>query len=380
LIDLEFSDSVPKVLTAQGKHRNRPLVWVRLSGRANGVLFEGWGECAALADTTYDPEDAAGAFIELESSLIPALNGVLLESGGRLPVPSALPSLREIVKSGPLGFAALEMAVTDAHLRAEGRSLAHVLGVEGRDVPIGVVAGQFGSVDELVREVVRSAERGFARVKLKIGPGWDVEPLRAIRAELPELPLQVDANGSYGREEISHLRKLDQFELRCIEQPFDRNDLESHRLLSARIDTPVCLDEGIDSVKSARHALDMRACSAMCVKPARLGGMGAALELIQICTDAQIPLWMGGMFESGYARSVNTTLAALPGFVWTGDLSPAHWYLAEDPAPAPDPTRSGPNGTLSARPLEVAGLGNAPDLEILERHTVTHRTVALGGR
>jgi O-succinylbenzoate synthase len=260
------------------------------------------------------------------------------------------------------------MAVADAHLRAEARSLAEVLGVHDATVPIGAVVGQFPTVESLAAEVARLYEQGFSRIKVKIGPGWDREPLHAIRRATPSLLLQADANGSYDRSDLDHLRGLDRFGLLCIEQPFDRTDLDGHRLLAERIDTPVCLDESIDSLETARDALAIGACSVICVKPARLGGIGQALALIHACSGDGVPLWMGGMFESGFARGLNTTLAALPGFSWPGDLSPAHWYLEEDPAKRPDPTRSGPGDVLCARPPRGLGLGHpSPDPAILER-------------
>ncbi len=366
--------------TAVGEHRNRPLVMVRLIGHVDGSPVEGWGECAALADSTYDAEDAQGAFIILEGSLIPALIDSVSESGGLLPRPADMAGVRRVAPGAPLGFAALEMAVADAHLRVEGRSLAHVLGVEGHAVPIGTVVGQFATVDSLVAEAARLGEQGFTRIKMKIGPGWDVEPLEAVSRKLPGLLLQADANGSYARSDIGHLCELDRFGLLCLEQPFDRGDLDSHRLLAHRIDTPVCLDESIESVETARHALSMGACSVICVKPSRLGGLGAALDLVQACTDSGIPLWMGGMFETGYARGINTTVAALPGFAWAGDLTPAHWYLEDDPAPGPDPIRSRPGGALHALPPGGPGLGSPPDLSILERHTVKCLRFEVAGR
>jgi O-succinylbenzoate synthase len=377
MVELSFSNSVR---TALGEHRTRPLVLVRLAGQREGSPVEGWGECAALADTTYDREDAPGAFAVLETSLVPALVERVIERGGSIPGPSELYELRQ-VGGGMLAFAALEMAVADAHLRAEARSLADVLGVGDRAVPVGAVVGQFETVGALVAEVTRLAGQGFSRIKVKIGPEWDLEPLQAIRAALPDLLLQADANGSYDRSDIEHLRELDCFDLLCLEQPFDRGDLEGHRLLAEMVHTPVCLDESIDSVEAARNALAIGACSVVCVKPARLGGIGQALALIQGCADAGVPLWMGGMFESGFARGVNTTLAALGGFAWPGDLSPAHWYLEEDPAPVPDPTRSGPGEVLCARPPQGPGLGRPPpDPAVLERHLVRRLRWPVAGR
>jgi O-succinylbenzoate synthase len=374
LVELGFAQPVQ---TARGVHRSRPVVVVRLRGHDGSRAVEGWGEGAALADATYDPEDAARSWIALEDSLIPALIELVARDGGRLAGPSGLEVVRRAAPTSPLSFAALEMAVADLHLRAERRTLAAVLGVEGRPVPVGAVAGRIEPIRDLVAEVGRLRDLGFARVKLKIGPGWDIGPLDAVRRSAPDLALQVDANGSYSGADLDHLVALDRFDLLCLEQPFDRADLDTHRLLAQRTSTPICLDESIDSPASARRALEMGACSVICVKPSRLGGLGATLDLVEWCTLAGVPLWMGGMFESGYARGVNTAVAALPGFAWPGDLSPARSYLRHDlvrPTSTNEPERIGRHHLLSARPPLSGGLGGPPDLGILERYGVQHRT------
>ena len=377
LVDAGFAHPVR---TARGEHRSRPLVLVQLHGHAGGSPIQGWGECAALADSTYDDEDAASALATLERSLVPALMAEAARAGAQVPKPAELASIRRATPGAPLAFAALEMAVVDAHLRAEGRSLARVLGVEGRSVPIGAVIGQSSPVGSLVAEAARLAEEGFTRVKIKIWPGWDFEAIGAVTREIPALRVQADANGSYTSSDIGYLTGVDRFGLLCLEQPFDRGDLDSHRRLAGQMTTPVCLDESIDSAGAARRALAMGACSVVCIKPARLGGLGAALDLVQSCTDAGVPLWMGGMFESGYARGVNATLAALPGFAWPGDLSPAGSYLEVDPAPGAAPARSGPGGALCVLPPAGGGLGRAPDLAILEQRCLQRRRIEPEGR
>ncbi len=267
--------------------------------------------------------------------------------------------------------------MADLHLRAERRTLAQVLGVEGRSVLIGAVVGRIEPLGALVDQVVSLSDQGFSRVKVKIGPGWDLEPLEAIRRSLPDpalLALQADANGAYSAGDLGHLAALDRFDLLCLEQPFDRDDLATHRLLADRMTTPICLDESVDSPESAREALATGACSVICVKPSRLGGLGATLDLVESCTRSGVPLWMGGMFESGYARGVNTTLAALPGFAWPGDLRPASSYLQRDLVAAADPERTGPNRALRARPPSGGGIGGPPDVGTLERYGAKHRT------
>ena len=374
LVELGFRQPVE---TAQGVHRSRPVVVVRLRGHDGGLPVEGWGEGAALADTTYDREDATLSWATLENSLIPALLDLAAGDGGRLARPSRLEAVRRAAPTAPLSFAALEMAVADFHLRAERRTLARVLGVEDRSVPVGAVLGRIEPLTTLVDRVINLRDQGYSRVKVKIGPGWDLEPLEAIRRSSPDralLALQVDANGAYSARDLDHLAALDRFDLLCLEQPFDRNDLATHRLLADRITTPVCLDESIDSPESAREALATGACSVICVKPSRLGGLGATLDLVESCTRSGVPLWMGGMFESGYARGVNTTLAALPGFAWPGDLSPAISYLQRDLVTTADPERTGPDRVLRALPPLSGGLGGPPDVGTLERYVVKHRT------
>lgn len=409
LIELDLRRPVG---TAVGSHRRRPVVMVQLVAEGPGGRTVGWGECAALADTTFDKEDADGAFKTLTQDLLPRLtSGNSSDSGnssemahGAVPLPGPS-SLSDCVRpvGMPLAFAALEMAVADIHLRASGISLAEVLGVTGsngreterresnpRDldhpdrisVPVGAVVGTTGSVETLLDQVDEQVDGGFARVKLKIGPGWDVVPVTAVRRRHPHLMLQVDANGSYSSTDITHLTTLDGLDLACIEQPFGRDDLEGHALLARAMRTPVCLDESLHSPDSVRSALAMGACEVVCVKPARLGGLTAALEVYRDCVGTGdgasegtgTPLWVGGMFESGYARSVNTALAALPGFVLPGDLAPAATYLTEDLVSAPLVDRQGPDGRLRVAVHLAPGLAPAPDHEVLSRRTVASWT------
>jgi O-succinylbenzoate synthase len=359
---------VDPVVTAGVVHHRRPLVFVQVIGRSDGALIEGWGECAALADTTYDREDVSVSFAALERDLVPALFGAVGEPGHRLPRPSALEGVRRAAPHAPLAFAALEMAVADAQLRAEHRSLAGLLGVGHRRVELGAVVGMLPTTDALVVRVKELTDAGFSRIKMKIAPGWDIDPVAAVCRAVPGLRVQVDANGSYTEGDGARLAGLDRFDLLCIEQPFGRTDLAAHARLAARISTPICLDESLGSAADVEAALAMGACSVVCVKPARLGGLGAAFGVISSCRESGVPLWMGGMFESGYARGVNTTLAALPGFAWPGDLSPASSYLRDDIGTGLRLARTGPARSLVASPPRGAGMGPPPDHGALIRH------------
>lgn len=351
------------IRTARGEHRRRPVVLVRVVGAGPNGPLVGWGECAALADRTYDAEDVETAWSQLERSLVPALF-VSCGPDHRLPAPSSLAQIRRVAAPhAPLAFAALEMAVTDAHLRASGMSLAKLLDIQPGPVAAGAVIGRFDTDDQLVAQVDSLVDAGFRRVKMKIEPGADIGPVATVRARYPELGMQVDANESYDERDADHLKQLDEFELLCIEQPFRRDLLEAHARLAARITTPICLDESLTSPLAVAAALASGACSVVCIKPARLGGIGTALETARACRSGGVPMWIGGMFESGYARQVNAAIAGLPGFSWPGDLSPARGYLDEDLLDG-----GGPDPAWVNVPA-VPGAGLAPDLPTLLRLT-----------
>jgi o-succinylbenzoate synthase len=366
------------VLTARGEHRRRPVVLVRVIGTGPGGAVEGWGECAALADTTYDPEDVDGAWEGLEGALVPALLRAC-RTEGRLVGPSELGSIRQAAPAARLAFAALEMAVADTHLRAAGVSFSELVGLGPGAVAAGAVVGQATTAD-LVDRVGSLVAGGFPRVKLKIGPGADLDPVAAVRGAFPGLLLQVDANESYLEADTAHLAGLDEFGLLCIEQPFPRDQLAAHARLATRLTTPICLDESLSSPAAVASSLALGACSVVCVKPARLGGIGAALETVQACAAAGVPVWIGGMFESGFARQVNAVIASLPGFSWPGDLSWPGGYLTHDLVAWPGM----PSATV-LRPA-VPGLGPAPDAPTVDRLTVRRvrlepaTTTDVGGR
>ncbi|HVB94932.1 MAG TPA: o-succinylbenzoate synthase [Acidimicrobiales bacterium] len=363
LVELEL---VHPVRTSRGEHRRRPVVLVRLVGDDGGVPVGGWGECAALADATYDREDVDSAFSTLAETLGPALLSLAKE--GMLPSIGALEALRSLAPRAPLAYAALEMAVADTHLRATGTSFADLMGVS-RDqgpVPVGAVVGESGGdLAGLLERIDALVAQGYARVKMKIGRDADVEPIGAVRRAHPGLFLQADGNEDYTEADIDHLAELDTYALACLEQPFARGDLGAHAHLARRITTPVCLDESLDSPQMVRSALETGACSVVCVKPSRLGGFGPALEAIRFCVASSVPVWIGGMFETGFARAANITLAAASGSPWPGDLSPADSYLRQDLIPAAVPAYD----PRTVVPDRAPGMGPALDQATVDRHT-----------
>jgi len=312
------------VHTGAGDHDIRPVVFVHLLGGD----AEGWGECVALARPTYTEEYADGAMAVLEEILIPQLVDCWKVQGYLSAV--QVRGCLEKIRGHSMSKMALEMAVLDAELRAVDLSLADRLGGVKKTVEVGAVLGIDENEGNLLSRVAELIEKGYKRVKIKIMPGFDVNPVRRIRETFPDLQLQVDANGSYDASLISELVELDNFELSLIEQPFANDDLLSHAELRKRISTPVCLDESICSENDVHLAIALGACDILCVKPGRVGGYLSAAAIHDICMGKGIPVWCGGMYETAVARSANVSLASLPGFSLPGDLEPPSDYLEVD--------------------------------------------------
>jgi o-succinylbenzoate synthase len=344
-------------VTAHGTRRRREVVVVRALV-ADGP--DGWGECVAEPEPTYWPEYTAAALHVLEHHLVPRL------LDGR--------SLRQ-VRGHHMAKAALECAALDAGLRAESRSLASFLGATRPVVPTGIAIGMTRTVDDVVDAVLRWHGQGHRAFKLKIQPGWDLEPLRAVRATVgDQVALLVDANGSYRSDAVDQLATLGRLAdasigLVAIEQPFAPDDLVGHARLARRIDVPVCLDESIGSLSQLESALMLEACGAVSLKAGRVGGLVETRRIHQRCRDAGVSLRCGGMLETGLGRAVNLAVAALPGCNLPPDLGPSARYFTTDLTP-PFESRGGtmivPDGP---------GLGVEPLPEVLDDMTISHRTL-----
>jgi O-succinylbenzoate synthase len=310
--------------TSWGTEHDRHLLLIRLVGKVDGEENEGWGECAALSAPLYTSEYTAGAQLVIRDHLLP-----LLMAAADVAAADVARRLAP-VQGHPMAKAALEMAVLDAELRAAGTSLATRVGATAAAVDAGVAVGIRSTVAELVDEVGTHLDAGYRRIKLKIEPGWDMVPLTAIRDQFGDIPLQVDANGAYGRGDTGHLARLDSFGLLLIEQPLAADDLLGHAELARHLATPVCLDESITSGRDAAAALELGACSVVCVKPGRVGGYLEAVRIHDLCRDAGIGLWCGGMLETGLSKSANVALAAMPGFTLPGDFPASDRWFATD--------------------------------------------------
>jgi O-succinylbenzoate synthase len=325
---------------------------------------EGWGECAALADPTYSSEYVDGCQHVLREHLLPRL----LERE-RLPAAAVAGVLSPVI-GHRMAKAAIETAVLDAELRARGESLAQHLGAVRRAVDCGVAVGVHDSIGQLLAAVEGYLAAGYRRVKLKIEPGWDLEPVRAVREHVgPDVPLQVDANAAYTLADARHLARLDAFDLLLIEQPLPEEQVRAHATLARALRTPICLDESITSSQAAADAIALGACAVVNVKPGRVGGYLEARRVHDVCAALGVPAWCGGMLETGIGRAGNVALAALPGFTLPGDISASARYYREDltePFVMEDGRLRVPAGP---------GLGVTPDPGRLAEHTTSVETV-----
>ncbi|CAN5162992.1 o-succinylbenzoate synthase [soil metagenome] len=345
--------------TAGGELTRRDVVVLEVR-TSDGV---GWGECAALPEPTYTAEYVEGAESMLRRFLLPML----------LAAPSAasadVAAILAAVKGHPMAKAAVEMAVLDAELRAAGRSLASWLGGVRDSVEVGVAVGRADSIAEQVHEVAEQVARGYRRVKLKIAPGWDVEPVAAVRDRFGDgLALQVDGNCAYPAGAAEHLVRLDRFGLVLVEQPFAADDLAAHARLASLMATPVCLDESVTSVPTAAAAIGAGACSVINIKSGRVGGYLEARRIHDVCVASGVDVWCGGMLETGLGRAANLALASLPGFTLPGDISGSDRWYAED--------ITTPRLAVNGRMLVPSGpgIGAVPLAEALDAFTTSSYT------
>lgn len=350
--------------TAFGTQRSRDVLLVRVA--TDGA--EGWGECTAPDAPVYSAEHTAGAAAVLEDHLVPRLL-----AGGPLTT-ADVPDRLDGVRGHRMAKAALELAVLDAELRTIGRSAASAFGAARAAVPAGVSVGiPPGGVPELLDRVAEHLDAGYLRVKLKIRPGFDREPVAAVRERWPEAVLQVDANAAYRLEDADRLAALDAFGLAMIEQPLGADELLAHRRLARVLDTPVCLDESLISARAVADALALEACSVVNVKLGRLGGWMEAMVVLQLCRRRDVPLWVGGMLETGVGRAANVALAALPGVTLPGDTSASARYF--------DPDLTTPfeleDGHLPVP--EGPGFGVRPDPDRLAAWVTSRTTITDGG-
>jgi O-succinylbenzoate synthase len=289
----------------------------------------GWGECVATNDPGYSYETVQTAWHVLSDFLIPSLLGVDIQG------PEALGGRLSFVRGHPLAKASLDQAMWDLAAQRQNLSLAQKLAQPYSEGPrprvkVGVSIGIQPSAGKTVEVIAGYVNQGYRRIKLKIKPGHDVAVAQTARAAFPDLPIMLDANSAYRLEDAPTFRAMDDLNLLMLEQPLGYEDIYDHSQLRPQIQTPLCLDESIHSADHARYALALAACDIINVKPSRVGGWTEARAIHDLCRAARMPLWVGGMLETGIGRAAQLALASLPGFTLPGDISATERYYTQD--------------------------------------------------
>ena len=306
--------------TSFGRETDRQCIIITL--QAEGLT--GYGECVASREPGYNYETIGTAWHILKEFIAPLVLGEDIKD--------ALDFQHRVegIRGHHLAKAGVEMAIWDLLGKRDGKSLKEMFGGKKDKVDVGVSIGIQESADAMVRTVDSFLEKGYSRIKMKIKPGREVEETVAVRKKYPDLRLQVDANSAYTLDDADALKPLDDLNLLLIEQPLFEDDIWDHRKLQAQFKTPICLDESIITPRHARYALEMEACRNINIKPARVGGLSQGLMIHDYCLERNIPVWCGGMLETGIGRASNLAIATLPGYVLPGDISASDRYYHRD--------------------------------------------------
>jgi O-succinylbenzoate synthase len=325
----------------------------------DGVI--GWGECTAGENPFYSPEDIETATHILKNFVWPILKNAEFQSA------NDIWGLLKRVRGHNMAKASLEAAVWDAQAKRDGVPLWKLLGGTRQELSTGVSIGIKPTVDALADAVGKELAAGYQRIKIKIKPGWDAAPVRALRERFPKIRLMVDANSAYTLKDLALLQQLEGYHLMMIEQPLGWDDLFSHVELQRQLQTPICLDECIHELEHARAAIELGACRIINIKLGRVGGHNRVHAIHDLCQERGIPVWCGGMLESGIGRAHNIALSTLPNFVLPGDVSASRRYWKQDIIePEVEVT---PQGTI--RVPQGPGIGYTPILDRIEKLTVS---------
>jgi O-succinylbenzoate synthase len=307
--------------TSFGRTTERRIILVRVLD-ADGA--EGWGECTAAENPFYSDEWTESAWATLRTFLAPMVMGQEVEAA------HAVFALMRAVRGHRMAKAAIETACWDLEAKRLGMPLWKHLGGVRREIQCGVSIGIQDTTRMLLEKIEREVRAGYRRIKIKIKPGWGLRVIEQVRARFPDLPLMADANSAYTLDDVALFQALDEFKLMMIEQPLAHDDILDHAVLQRQIRTPICLDESIHSSDDARHAISTGACKIINVKLGRVGGYGEARRLERVCRERNMPVWCGGMLESGVGRAHNIALSTLEGFTLPGDVSASARYWDED--------------------------------------------------
>ena len=347
--------------TSFGKIWERRVVLVEV--RSDGL--SGWGEVTAGEGPFYNSETNDTSWLVLAKFIVPLVNAARVDS------PAELPDILRLIRGHNMAKAAVENALWDIEAQRQGLPLAKLLGGTHSTINCGVSVGIQDSPEALVPVVEREVAAGYQRIKIKIKPQKDLDYIAAVRRRFPGIQLSIDANSAYRLDEAEHLKRFDDYSLLMMEQPLAWDDIYDHSLLQPQLRTAICLDESIYNARHARAAIALGACRIVNVKLGRVGGHSEARLVEEICRKRSIPVWCGGMLETGVGRAHNIAMSSLPGFVLPGDVSASQRYWEEDIIePEVEVSRA---GTITVP--SVPGLGYAVRIARVEQLTVRKEIV-----
>lgn len=286
--------------------------------------FEGFGECVAEKSPWYSYETIETAWHVLSQFMIPKILKKDVEN------PEAFLSMLRQIRGHNMAHAAIEEAFMDAYSKARKISLSKLLGGIRNRIESGVSIGIQENVEKLLKNIGKYLEQGYRRIKIKIKPQWDLEVVKKVRETYPDTSLMVDANGAYTIKDLNHLQELEKYNLLMIEQPLEYDDLVNHAKLQSKMKTPICLDESIPNLSSAQAALKLGSCRIINIKVGRVGGLQKTKRIHNYCQEKDIPVWCGGMLETGIGRAINVAIASLPNYKLPNDISASNRYFSED--------------------------------------------------
>ena len=342
--------------TSMGTEYSEEHIIVRID--SNGIT--GWGECVAEGTPFYSYETVQTAWHILQDFLIPSLLVKHISS-----IDDAIKSYSN-VRGHRMAKAGLEAALWDVRAKSKNISLSKLLGGSRKKIDVGVSIGIQKSESDLIKKVSGYLNEGYNRIKIKISPGNDIHFVKALRKEFPEILLQVDANSAYSLDDVKLFKEMDNFNLLLIEQPLGYDDIYDHSKLQREIKTPICLDESIHSLDDTRAAIELDSCRVINIKPGRVGGFTESKLIHDYCVSKKIPVWCGGMLESGIGRAGNVALASLPNFTLPGDISASKRYYKEDIVDPEFVVNSYGTMDVPTKP----GIGVEVNLKMLEKVTV----------